>query len=152
MCVDDVGTFLFDEHVPMMTKCVKKVACWELHHMILLPAPTIVTFVVMYEFIAHVLSPSSNLYLHFCVDSSFIMISWTLSKRNIKWLLYFMLHTWNLMIKCTCLCLCVNYASVFTSVYIWNVNVWGIRDMSRCVHMMIQECFQTHYVIVWSTM
>ena len=80
--VRDVGTLLFNNHVPMRSECVKRVVCREFRHMILMPTPITVTYIGMYVIIQHVLDPSLNLYLHLCVDSSFIMNSLTLAKTK----------------------------------------------------------------------
>lgn len=82
MCVKDVGTFLFEKHVPMRSECVKIVVCQESHHMILIPTPSITACVGMYEFIPHVLAPFSNMCLHFWVISSFVIKSSTPRKKN----------------------------------------------------------------------
>lgn len=40
----------------------------------------------------------------------------------------------DLIIKCLCMCLYMQYVGVSTSVHVLNVNVWSIREMlAMCV-------------------
>jgi hypothetical protein len=127
-CVEDVGDPLM-----MIMSFTKKTVRWEFHHMILISSSTIVACVT--KVWDHSTCSNSIFKPAFAFVSWFFIYHDFFDTYKIK--MQITVHVANIdpLIKCICVRLWMQYASVCKHVYVWKENVWSIREISRCVHM-----------------